>query len=176
MLLSPQKKIGTIWKTSGFQLPHPPKQTPNEVPGGGALGLRRRSAIDGWGFGGCTYRRQQVPRRFDRRETRVPWEGDRPGRFNPVVDGPCWCHWMVGATWKNDQPCCYYICNKLETPTTSHRCLKKKVHLVFQVYLNLCFFHAFVTNEMGLSVLFLYELVFILPGDVMHIEGGYAKK
>lgn len=44
------------------------------------------------------------------------------------------------------------------------------------IYLNLCFFHAFVTNEMGLSVLFLYELVFILPGDVMHIEGGYAKK
>jgi len=40
----------------------------------------------------------------------------------------------------------------------------------------ICFFHAFVTNEMGLSVLFLYELVFILPGDVMHIEGGYAKK
>lgn len=66
------------------------------------------------------------------------------------------------------------ICDKLETPIDNQpQVPKEKGTLGFP---GICFFHAFVTNEMGLSVLFLYELVFILPGDVMHIEGGYAKK
>ena len=169
MLLPPPKKNGTIFKNIGV---NSPRRSNDEVPGGGALGLRRRSAIDRWGLGGRTYRRQQVPDETD--ESR--WMGGDQTGENPVVD--VFADVIDGGGYLLITNQLLLICNKLETPTTSHRCLKKKVHLVFQVYiyLNLCFFHAFVTNEMGLSVLFLYELVFILPGDVMHIEGGYAKK
>ena len=173
MLLPPKK--AAPFENIGVSTPHDrnlPTEN-DEVPGGGALGLRRRSAIDRWGLGGCTYRRQQVPDETD--ESR--WMG---GDQREVTGGWCLVDVIDGGGYLLITNQLLLICNKLETPTTSHRCLKKKVHLVFQVYIyiysNLCFFHAFVTNEMGLSVLFLYELVFILPGDVMHIEGGYAKK
>lgn len=57
--------------------------------------------------------------------------GDQTGE-NPVVD--VFVDVIDGGCYLLIANQLLLICNKLETPTTSHRCLKKKVHLVFQVY------------------------------------------